>query len=1156
MNAVALTLEDRLSFWKEALAGAPVKLELPTDKPRPATQSPFRARASFAVSGPVFERLKAIGAAEQAGPFVILGAAFLVLLNRYTAQDDILLAAPLGPADGEDRGTRTVVIRARFTDALLFRSLLQQVRDWTLDAEEHSEISFEELVAELAPRPDPSHAPLCQVGFVLEQAENGVGAAAVARREAAHRAADQATALCDLTLFFAEGLSGLEASIAYSPDLFDADTIRRMCGHYGALLEAVAQDPQQPVKTLSMLTARERAQLLDEWNDTAAAFPSTCAHQLFEQQVTQHPDTVALLFEGQSSSYRELNERANQIAHLLRKKGVGPDVLVGVCLERCPQMVAALLGVWKAGGAYVPLDPAHPKDRLAYTLTDAAAKVLITDDAHRPLFPSEVDAVCVDSDAAVIAAESTSDLGATQTPADLAYVMYTSGSTGQPKGVMVLQRGLVNYLCWAIKTYRADAGGAVPVHSSIGFDLTVTALFVPLAGGISIEILREDVAGQKLVAAMREGRDRSLVKITPAHLALLSDQLGANGVPDRTRLFVIGGENLTAESLSLWRDHAPRTRLINEYGPTETVVGCCVHEVAAGDPRSGSVIIGRPIANTRLYVLDRHLNPLPVGAVGELYIGGAGVARGYLNRPDLTEERFLPDPFSTERQARMYKSGDLARYRPDGALEYLGRVDNQVKVRGYRIELGEIEATLADHPAVKACAVLAREDTPGNKHLVGYVVALADGPDVHNPPAVEDLRQFLRGRLPEYMVPGQFVFLDAMPLTGNGKVDRKALPVPSPERATPAARVAPRNEIEDKLSAIWQEMLALQNIGVDDNFFELGGHSLLAIKVVTRIRKVLDVDLPPQAVIDDPTIAALARTVSALLGPVAEEPATTVVAARHARRGPCFFGEPPLFGVYHPPTSGPRRDTALLVCPSIGHEHTRGHHAIQILCDAAARAGFAALRFDYTGVGDSAGTLSDASPDGWCADIQRAIEELIARSGARAVHLVGLRLGAVLAVAALQRGGPAFYRKIQSVCLWDPLPSGEAFFRQARTFQDRFLRDRGRFSAKTIRRRPPRGAGDYLVGYAFPDAVTRSIGQLGLPGAEDWPPVTMRAVLSEGSPVWDGLAARLVSAGRAISSEVVKGAPGIWGDYVQHEKTLRAGPVTARIVDQLAEDDR
>jgi thioesterase domain-containing protein len=423
---------------------------------------------------------------------------------------------------------------------------------------------------------------------------------------------------------------------------------------------------------------------------------------------------------------------------------------------------------------------------------------------------------------------------------------------------MIIQKGLVNYLLWAKDAYAAASGESIPVHSSIAFDLTVTALFVPLVAGGRIEMLREDVGGQNLTSAMRSGKNRTLVKITPGHLALLNEQLGPTGVAERTKLFVIGGENLTAESLGLWRDNAPDTRLINEYGPTETVVGCCVHEVAAGDPRTGSVPIGRPIANTQLYILDRHLNPLPPGIVGELYIGGAGVARGYMNRPELTKDRFLPDPFSAEIGSHIYKTGDLARYRPDGIIEYVGRVDNQVKVRGYRIELGEIESKLADVTGVKACAVLAREDTPGNKQLVAYVVR--SDASTH----ADDLRTALAGGLPEYMVPGQFVFLDAMPLTTNGKVDRKALPAPTISTASERerARGAPRTPHERKLLAIWEDILGRKGIGINDNFFEIGGHSLQAIQVVTRMEAAFETSVSPAALFEAPTIAQLAELVT------------------------------------------------------------------------------------------------------------------------------------------------------------------------------------------------------------------------------------------------------------------------------------------------------
>jgi amino acid adenylation domain-containing protein len=604
------------------------------------------------------------------------------------------------------------------------------------------------------------------------------------------------------------------------------------------------------------LSEAERDQLLYEWNDTCVEFPALCTHQLFEQQVERDPDAIAVVFNEQRLSYRELNQRANQIAHYLRRLGVGPDRLVGVCLQRSPEMVAGLLGVWKAGGAYVPLDPSYPQERLSFMVEDAAVQVLLTEKRCEHLFsPAHEKTVCLDSDWPTIAQESQSNLDSRSTPSNLAYVMYTSGSTGTPKGAMILQSGLVNYLTWAIKTYGVKAGGAVPVHSSISFDLTVTSLYTPLLAGARVELLAEDAAAQSLLTALKRQKGRSLVKITPAHLELLSQQLAPDEAADMTNVFVIGGENLLAEKLKLWREFAPATRLINEYGPTETVVGCCVYEVQAGDPSSGSVPIGRPIDNTQLYVLDADLKPVPLGETGELYIGGAGVARGYWNRPELTEERFLPDPFSGAPGSRLYKSGDLARYRADGILEYLGRVDNQVKVRGYRIELGEIEAALASHPAVQSCAVLAREDEPGNRQLVGYVIpaknlSLASG----------ELRAFLERRLPTYMVPAHFVILGSLPLTPNGKVDRKALPAPSNQSvAFSASVVASHTRAEKALVAIWAELFKVDAVSVNDNFFDLGGHSLMVFKALSRIREVFEVDLPVQDFFENPTIAEIAK---------------------------------------------------------------------------------------------------------------------------------------------------------------------------------------------------------------------------------------------------------------------------------------------------------
>jgi len=847
MNIQEDVVHDQLAYWKEGLAGAPTKLELPTDKSRPAVQSFSVATETVELSQELLSQLKGVSQQEEATLFMTLGAAFMALLHRYTGQDDILIGTPaLG------RFPNTVVLRAQFNEHLNFRALLQQMRERTSGAYAHSDLPFEQIVAELAPERDPSHAPVVQVMFAVNNAEK----ASQGSNRNGSGPAKAETPGYDLTLTLSEIGNCLQGTIEYSTDIFEAHTIQRMCGHFETLLTSIALNQHQSIAELPMLTECEVTQILYEWNATRAEFPQGCVHQLFEQQVSLHPESHAVVFEERRLTYRELNERANQVANYLRKRGVGPDVLVGVCLERSPEVLVSLLGIWKAGGAYVPLDPAYPTDRLAFMVKDSAAKVLLTDSKHKQLFASTSnEVICMDSDWTAISQESSTNLQPAATPANLAYVMYTSGSTGTPKGVMVLQGGLVNYLTWAIKTYSVQEGGSVPVHTSTSFDLTVTGLYPPLLVGGFVEILPEDVGGQSLVKALKKGIDRSLVKITPAHLELLNQQISSEEAAGSTKVFVIGGENLVAESLVLWRKFAPSTRLINEYGPTETVVGCCTYEVGANDPVTGSVPIGRPIANTQLYILDRYMNPVPVGVIGELYIGGAGVARGYLNRPELTRERFIADPFSTQSGARLYKTGDLARYRKDGVLEYFGRVDNQVKVRGYRIELGEIEATLASAPGVKSCAVLVREDEPGNKQLVGYVV-----PREGASPSAEDLQQFVKQKLPEYMAPAHFVFLESIPLTTNGKVDRKALPAPTYGGATEGKDfAAPRTETEKAIADIWTSLMKLERIGIHDDFFDFGGHSLMAMKAVSQIEEKFGVNLSLAEFLEAPTIAGVAE---------------------------------------------------------------------------------------------------------------------------------------------------------------------------------------------------------------------------------------------------------------------------------------------------------
>ncbi len=648
----------------------------------------------------------------------------------------------------------------------------------------------------------------------------------------------------------------LNARFHYDPSFFAAKDIQRLAEQFQTLLASAIHHPETAISELEILSPPERQQLLVEFNNTTTdSLEDRCLHQLFEEQAKRTPDNIAVVFADQQLSYAELNYRANQLAHHLRQIGVGPEVLVGIYMERSPEMIVGVLGILKAGGAYLPLDPVHPKERLAFILADTQVPVLLTQSKLVERLPeSSTELLCLDTDWESVAQQATQNPDGGATFENLAYAIYTSGSTGKPKGTLIPHQGLVNYLTWCTQAYAVAQGEGTTVHSSLAFDLTITGLFSPLLVGLPVKLLPEDPSIESLSTALCYGSNLSLVKVTPAQLTLLSQRLSPSEAAGRTRALIIGGENLAAESITFWQNLAPNTLLVNEYGPTETVVGCCIYRVPQGKHQSGSIPIGRPIANTQLYVLDQHLQPTPTGVPGELYIGGVGLARGYLNRPELTAKTFIPNPFSNLSGTRLYKTGDLVRYLPDGNLEFLGRVDHQVKIRGYRIELEEIEAVLAQYPAIARVVVLAREDEPGDQRLVAYVV-----PAQEAMPPTDELRSFLSEKLPEYMVPSAFVLLKELLLTPNGKVDRRALPTPDQARPQLAATfVAPRTPVEERLAEIWIKILRLEQVGIYDNFFDLGGHSLLATQLMSRLRDAFQVEPPLRQFFAAPTIAELA----------------------------------------------------------------------------------------------------------------------------------------------------------------------------------------------------------------------------------------------------------------------------------------------------------
>ncbi|HYR11430.1 MAG TPA: amino acid adenylation domain-containing protein, partial [Longimicrobium sp.] len=708
---------------------------------------------------------------------------------------------------------------------------------------------FEKLVAELQPERSLSHSPLFQVLFTLQNAGGGGGA--LPGLDVSGAGAELGSAQFDLSLTLAATARGLRGGLNYSTDLFERGTIVRMIGHLARVLEQVAADADVRLSRLELLGDAERALVLEAWNRTEGEYPAeACIHQVFQRQAARTPDAVAVVFEDASLTYAELNARANRLAHHLRGRGVGAEVRVGICLERSLEMVVSLLAVLKAGGAYVPLDPGLPAERLAYMLDDSAVPLVLVQAALRGTISARegVEVLAVDALAERLAAEPAENPAVGAGPDSLAYVIYTSGSTGRPKGVMNHHRGVVNLL-WSMRgTVAMAPGDRLLAITTLAFDISVLELFLPLLSGARVEILDRSAASDPalLREAVAAGAG-TVLQATPATWRLLLDA-GWEGAESLRALS--GGEALPAELAARLRERVGA--LWNVYGPTETTIWSTAQHLGAGpDVGRGHVSIGAPVANTRVYVLDRYLSPVPAGVPGELYIGGGGVARGYLGRPGLSAEKFVPDPFAAEPGARLYRTGDLARWRPDGTLEFLGRNDHQVKVRGFRIELGEIEAALRGHEEVADCVVMAREDVPGEQRLVAYLVGEAQA---------EALRGHLRQSLPEYMVPSAFVFLDALPLTPNGKLDRKALP--APEYAADSDRyVAPRTPAEEVLAGIWAEVLRLERVGVTESFFALGGHSLLATRVVSRIRELFGVEVPLRALFEGPTVADLAGRV-------------------------------------------------------------------------------------------------------------------------------------------------------------------------------------------------------------------------------------------------------------------------------------------------------
>ncbi|MGE7955443.1 non-ribosomal peptide synthase/polyketide synthase [Pseudomonas sp. NPDC089530] len=847
----------QLEYWQGQLGDEHPVLELPTDHPRPAMPSYRGTRYDFAIEPALAEQLRATAKQHNVTLFMLLLGAFNVLLHRYTGQGDIRVGVPIANRNrAEVEGligffVNTQVLRTRLDGQTRVGDLLQQVKEAALGAQAHQDLPFEQLVEALKLERSLSHTPLFQVMYNHQPQVADIATVSTASGlELGLVEWQSRTTQFDLTLDTFEKSGRLQAALTYANDLFDATTIERMAQHWTRLLQAMVADGAQRIGELPMLAAAEHQQLVEEWNRTEARYPvERCLHQLIEEQVQRTPQAPALVFAERELSYARLDARANQLAHLLREQGVGPDVLVGICIERSIEMVVGLLAILKAGGAYVPLDPEYPQERLAYMIEDSGIGLLLTQSSLLPVLPTEAVRTLIldqglDQERDWLDGYSEAPLAQMTQPLNLAYVIYTSGSTGKPKGAGNSHAALVNRLCWMQQAYGLDASDAVLQKTPFSFDVSVWEFFWPLLAGARLVVAAPGAHREpaRLIETIVQHRISTL-HFVPSMLQAFIHEPGVQACSSLKRI-VCSGEALPLDAQQQVFAKLPAAGLYNLYGPTEAAID--VTHWTCVDEGAHSVPIGRPIANLRTYVLDAELSPVPAGVAGELYLGGAGLARSYHRRPGLTAERFVTSPF--EAGARLYRTGDRVRQRADGVIEYLGRLDHQVKLRGLRIELGEIETRLLQHPLVREAVVL----VPGGKQLVGYLV-LEDAE-----PAADwqqQLKAWLLGSLPEYMVPTYLVPLAKLPVTANGKLDRKALPLP--EAASQQAFIAPEDALQKALAAIWGEVLGLEQVGLEDNFFELGGDSIISIQVVSRARQA-GIRLSPRDLFQYQTVRSLA----------------------------------------------------------------------------------------------------------------------------------------------------------------------------------------------------------------------------------------------------------------------------------------------------------
>ncbi len=877
--------EDHLKYWEEKLGDSPPVLNLPTDFPRPAYQTFNGKKYLFTLPKSLSEPLEKLSKHVDATLFMALMAGLKVLLYRYTNQEDIAVGTPIANRNRMETESiigffiNTLVMRTDLSGNPTVREMLQRMKEVALGAYAHQDMPYELLVEKLQPERDMSRSPFFQVMFNLMNAPALVLKLPNITFEPAQ--IDSETAKFDLTFDMIEDENGMTGAIIYNTDLFAEETIQRMAGHYLNILEQMIQHPDKPILSLSIMTSTEEKQLLEQWNKPTIRFEKLqdeLLPQMFETQVEKTPDAVAVVFENEKLTYQALNQRANQLAYHLKNAGVKPEALAGVYLERPVDVIVSLLAIFKAGGVYLPLDPTYPKDRLNYMIEDSQVPVIITQqELIDVLSQNSAKFINLDEDFETIAGQRIENPPSLTDGENAAYMIYTSGSTGKPKGVQISYSAIANH-CLNMKSFfDLSSSDHVLQFASFNFDASLEQILPTLIAGAQLVLRGVDVWSPD--EFRKRIKDYGLTVINPPtaywrQLVQEWTEAADDALTSQLKLVIVGGDLMSAENVKKWHEASmDSVSLLNAYGPTEATITSTIFNVPAtgeAEKYSHGVPIGRPTALRTVYILDNNFNPVPIGVPGELYIGGPCLARGYFNRPDLTADRFIPDPNSKDAGARLYKTGDLVRFLPDGNIDFLGRVDNQVKVRGFRIELGEIESVLSQDSAVDEVVVTAPEEKLGGKQLAAYLTLKKRADEEEKNSAY--FRNFLREKLPEYMIPSIFMILDEMPRTPIGKINRKALPAPDMDRAAMEnSYVAPRNSVEEMIAELWAEALQVKRVGIRDNFFDLGGHSLMATQIISRLRQEFQVDFPLRRLFETPTIESLALAIAECQAEQAEE---------------------------------------------------------------------------------------------------------------------------------------------------------------------------------------------------------------------------------------------------------------------------------------------